>query len=100
MRSFVIALAALLAAALTAQAQTTPPAAPPTDKKLDEYLLRWEQEMQKIQALEAVLERTEKDKAFQTEKKFSGYAKYMKDGTGPTPRKLANLEMNEAGKDE
>jgi TIGR03009 family protein len=100
MRSLVIALAALLAAGLTAQAQTTTPPPAPTDKKLDEYLLRWEQEMQKIQGLVATLERTEKDKAFQTEKKFTGYAQYMKDGTGPTARNLALLEMKEAGKNE
>lgn len=101
MRALLIALVALLAAGLTAQAQqpqTTPPM--PADKKLDEYLLRWEQEMQKIQSLEATLERTEKDKTFQTEKKFTGVARYMKDGTGPTARNLALLEMKEAGKQE
>jgi TIGR03009 family protein len=98
MRSFVIALVALLAATLTAQAQPPQPQPAPADKKLDEYLLRWEQEMQKLQSLEATLERTEKDKTFQTEKKFVGFARYMKDGTGPTARNLAMLEMKEPGK--
>jgi TIGR03009 family protein len=100
MRSFVFALAALLAASLTAQAQPpqTQPQPAPADKKLDECLLRWEQEMQKIQSLEVTLERTEKDKTFQTEKKFVGSARYMKDGTGPTARNLAMLEMKEPGK--
>src|SRR5580698_7167807 len=104
MRSFVIALAALLAVGLMAQAQTMPPQPQPqpmpTDKKLDEYLLRWEQEMQKIQGLVATLERTEKDKTFQTEKKFAGYAEYMKSGSGPTALNLALLEMKEVGKTE
>lgn len=80
-------------------ARSAPPAATvPPDKKLDEYLQRWEQEMQKIQGLEATLERTEKDKTFQTEKKFVGYARYLKDGTGPNARNLAMLEMKEPGK--
>lgn len=100
MRAFVIALAAMLAAGLTAQAQTTPPPPAPADNKLDEYLRRWEQEMQKVQGLVAVLERTEKDKTFQTEKKYTGYAEYLKSGTGPTALNLAMLEMKEAGKDE
>ena len=98
MRSFVIAMAALLAAGLTAHAQPPQPQPAPPDKKLDEYLQRWEQEMQKIQGLEATLERTEKDKTFQTEKKFVGYARYLKDGTGPNARNLAMLEMKEPGK--
>jgi TIGR03009 family protein len=98
MRSFVITLAVLLAAGLTAQAQPPQPPTAPTEKKLDEYLQRWELEMQKIQSLEATLERTQKDKAFQTESKFVGFARYMKDGTGPTARNLAMLEMKEAGK--
>jgi TIGR03009 family protein len=100
MRLYIFALAAALTAGLTAQAQTTPPAAPPAPdpKKLDGYLLRWEQEMQKIQGLVANLERTEKDKTFQTEKKFVGFAQYMKAGTGPSALNLALLEMKEEGK--
>src|SRR5947209_4303100 len=102
MRLYLIAAAALLAAGLAAQAQPPQPQPQPmpADNNLDKYLLRWEQEMQKIQSLEATLERTEKDKTFQTEKKFTGVARYMKDGTGPTARNLALLEMKEAGKSE
>jgi TIGR03009 family protein len=100
MCSFVIAWAGLLVAALTALAQPPQPQPVPADKKIDDYLLRWEQEMQKIQGLEATLERTEKDKTFQIEKKFVGSARYMKDGTGPNARNLALLEMREPGKQE
>src|SRR5579871_4629677 len=103
MRTYLMVLAALFAVGLAAPAQQPQPQPPPmaaADKKLDEYLGRWEQEMQKIQSLEATLERTEKDKTFQTERKFVGTARYMKDGSGPTARNLAMLEMKEAGKSE
>jgi TIGR03009 family protein len=100
MRPYAIALAAILAAGLTAHAQTTPTPPAPDPKKLDEYLQRWEQEMQKIQTLSATLERTQKDAAFQVEKKFTGYAQYMKAGSGQTVLNLAILEMKEEGKKE
>src|SRR5262249_32610608 len=60
-------------------AQTPPP--PPQQQpaaNLDQYLARWEQEMQRVQTLIATLERTEKDKAFQSEKKLAGQIKYAK----------------------
>jgi TIGR03009 family protein len=78
-----------------------PPAAPaPADKVLDGYLLRWEQEMQKIQTLGAQLERVEIDRTLETKQTFSGYAYYMKSGTGPTALNMAMLKMWPKGKTE
>lgn len=104
MRHLSVALAALVAAVSTASAQQQPPAAPPANaapqQALDRYLLRWEQEMQRVQTLAALLNRTEKDKTFETVNKFSGFAQYMKAGNGPTAMNLAMLEMRPEGRQE
>src|SRR5437762_2333471 len=90
-----LVVVALAAQALPAQQQ--PPAAPPANPQqaqaLDRHLVRWEQEMQKIQTLAAIINRTEKDKAFNSETKLSGFAQYMKSGGGPTAMNLAMMEM-------
>jgi TIGR03009 family protein len=103
MRVFGLVLAALLAAAAPADAQQNPappaaPAQPP--QALDNYLLRWEQEMQKVQTLQAQLARIDRDKTFNTVTKLDGYAAYRKAGTGPTALNLAMLEMRPEGKQE
>ena len=54
--------------------------------------------MQEIVTLSARLERTEKDKSFNTQEKYAGLAEYMKVGTGATAQNLALLEMKVAGK--
>ena len=81
-------------------AQPTPPAAPANemDKKLDGYLQQWEKKMQEITSLSAKLERNEKDKTWQTQEKYAGFAQYMKVGQGDKAQNLALLEMKIAGK--
>src|SRR4051812_32501350 len=97
MRLVALMVSALLLACGAARAQTPPApavAAPsPADQKLDNYLLRWEQEMQKVQTLAAQLNRIEKDTTFNTTQKFTGYARYMKSGTAQATVNLATLEM-------
>jgi TIGR03009 family protein len=85
-----------------AAAQQNPaPAAPtPPQAALDDYLLRWQQEMEKVRTLQAQLARIDKDKAFNANTKLVGYAAYMKAGTGPTALNLAMLEMRLDGKQE
>lgn len=103
MRLVTVVLSALLLAVLPAAAQNPPTPAPagpaaPADQRLDQFLLRWEQEMQKIETLAARLDRTEKDTTFNTTQKFVGYAQYMKSGSGKTVLNLASLEMRPEGK--
>ena len=98
MRRVALILSALLLTCVSAPGQT-PPAPPvatpsPADQKLDQYLQRWEQEMQKIQTLYAQLIRIEKDTTFNTTQKYVGAARYMKSGTGPSTLNLATLEMS------
>jgi hypothetical protein len=108
MRVSVFVLAGLLATAAMARAQTppagkAPPAAttpPATAGKLDAYLLRWEQEMKKVNTLAAVIARIDKDKSFGTQTKFTGTAQYMKSGTGATALNMAALELKQEGKAE
>src|ERR1700720_4127394 len=93
-----LVLSALLLASVPALAQNPPAppvgaANPAADQRLDQYLLRWEQEMQKVQTLAARLDRYEKDVTFNTTQKFAGYAQYMKVGSGTTAMNLASLEM-------
>jgi TIGR03009 family protein len=102
MRFFGLVLAAALAATVPAAAQQKPaPAAPtPPPAALDDYLLRWEQEMQKVQTLAAQLARIDKDKTYNTATKLVGYAAYKKAGSGPSALNLAMLEMRPEGKQE
>ncbi|MFO0876966.1 MAG: TIGR03009 domain-containing protein [Gemmataceae bacterium] len=103
MRVPVIVLAGVLTSGTWAGAQTTPagaPATPPAvnNAKLDGYLLRWEQEMKKVQTLAAVIARIDKDKSFGTTTKLTGVAQYMKAGNGPSALNLAMLELKQEGK--
>lgn len=102
MRPVALIVSALLLTCASASAQTPPaqPATSPADQQLDRYLQRWEQEMTKIQQLVAQLNRIEKDTTFNTTQKFTGYAQYMKSGTGPTAINLATLEMRSDPKNE
>jgi TIGR03009 family protein len=71
----------------------TPPAQPPMSK-LDDYLLRWEQEMQKVQTLQAQLARTDKDTTFNKTQKYLGFAQYLKEvQRDQSVLNLATLEM-------
>jgi TIGR03009 family protein len=97
MRVPVMVLAVLLAAGGAARAQGPAGAA---DAKLNQYLLKWEQAMAKIQTLSASINRIDKDKVFQSTKTLSGVAQYMKSGAGPTALNLALLELKEARKTE
>jgi TIGR03009 family protein len=60
--------------------------------------MSWEQEMKRVQTLGAQLDRIDKDKVAETTTKFTGYAYYMKAGTGPTALNLAMLELKLPGK--
>jgi TIGR03009 family protein len=94
-------LAGGFAAAQNPPAQPTQPAQPAQgDQRLDEYLKRWESEMQKVQTLAAQLNRIEKDTTFNTTQKYTGYAQYLKTGTGQSAQNLAMLEMKQDGKQE
>jgi TIGR03009 family protein len=96
----VLALAAPAVLAQQPPAQQPPPPAAAANPALDRYMLRWEQEMQKVQTLAATLNLTEKDKTFETVKKFAGFAQYMKAGAGTSGMNLAMLELREEGKKE
>jgi TIGR03009 family protein len=108
MRVSVIVLAGLLATGALADAQTTPAGkTPPTtttpaasSTKLDNYLLRWEQEMKKIETLAAVIARIDKDKSFGSATKYTGSAYYMKSGSGASALNMALLELKQDGKTE
>ncbi|MFO0841283.1 MAG: TIGR03009 domain-containing protein [Gemmataceae bacterium] len=78
----------------------TPPAASAAPTKLDGYLLRWEQEMKKVNTLSAAVARHDKDKSFGSATKYSGAAHYMKAGSGATTLNLAMLELKQEGKSE
>ena len=74
-------------------APAAPPAkdaAPATPTKLDNYLARWEKEMQSIQTLTAEITRSSKDKVWQTDETFVGKAKYQKPN-------LAVMELQKKG---
>jgi TIGR03009 family protein len=109
MRLYGLVLAAVVLTAVPMSAQTppgTPPGAAPgtpgaaaASAKLDGYLLRWEQEMRKVQTLSAALNRIDKDKVADVTRKLTGYALYMKAGSGgPTTLNLALLELKEEGR--
>lgn len=90
----------MVGAQTTPGSNPTPAAAAAAAKKLDNYLLRWEQEMKKINTLSANIARIDKDKSFGTLSKVVGEAKYMKVGTGQTAANLALLELKREGKNE
>jgi TIGR03009 family protein len=100
----VMVLAVVLATGAVAGAQTAPAAKPGAaataadTAKLDACLKRWEEEMRKVQTLSGTLGRIDKDKSFGTTTKFTGYAQYMRSGTGPTALNLAHMEMKQEGK--
>jgi TIGR03009 family protein len=96
----VLAVFVLAGPATRAQAPPAAPAPAPAPGALDNYLLRWEQEMLKVQTLSAEIVQVRKDKAFNTQTKLAGWAAYMKDGTGPTALNLAAMELSPVGKKE
>lgn len=63
-----------------ASAQVPQPAAPfdPAHNRLDALLLRWEQELQKVDTLDAQIVRTTDDKTFQVKEVAEGVARYKK----------------------
>lgn len=98
MRRNGMALTTLLLAGLPAFAQPprTPPAAPPAaapTASLDRYLLSWEEQMKKVNNLEAQINRLDRDKTFDTTTRFAGKAQYLKVAAGASPLNLAVLEM-------
>lgn len=97
MRTFVYGLAVLIAAAVNVSAQTTPAKAP-TAADLDRYLNLWEKKMADVQTLSALITRIDTDKVFKTATKYTGWAAYMKSGTGPTTLNKALLELKPEGK--
>jgi TIGR03009 family protein len=115
MRPYGLVLTALFSTGVLATAQT-PPAAktPPASaapsaaqaaaaqaaaaQALDRHLLRWEQKMREVQTLSAQLTRLDKDKVFTATQKYTGFAQYMKSGTGPSALNLGLLELRLDGK--
>src|SRR4051812_33341636 len=99
MRTFVFGLAVLIAATANVSAQM-PPVKVPAPGDLDKYLTRWEQKMGEIKTLSALITRIDTDKVFKTATKYTGWAAYMKSGTGPTTLNKALLELKPDGKAE
>lgn len=86
----------LLGTAVQAQQPAAAPAAPaldPARNPLDAHLLRWEQEMKKINTLAAQATRTTIDKTFGVTEIYEGMTKFMKPN-------MALLEMQKKGKPE
>jgi TIGR03009 family protein len=105
MRRRALALSALLLAAapLAAQQPPTPPAQPPAPAAqpadpLDDYLTKWQQSMEQVQALSATLKRTVKDQTTDTERHYTGFTKYLRVSSGGTAQNLALLQMTPDGK--
>lgn len=97
-----LTLAAVLAGTANASAQATPPAppAPPpaASGRLDSHLAAWEKQMADVSTLSAVLTRVNTDKVFKAATKSTGWAAYMKSGTGLTALNKAILELKPDGK--
>jgi TIGR03009 family protein len=100
MRLFGLVLAALVLAGLSVTAQQAPPAAPAADSPLDTYLLRWEQEMKKVETLSAEINRVVKVKSFDTATKLVGWAAYKRRGSGAATLNQAAMELRPEGKRE
>jgi len=97
MRRVLLVLVVAMVAIGPVMAQN-PPTAPVTapsqsDKILDGYLQRWEEEMAKIQTLAAEIRFSEYDPTFKSTRKTVGYARYMKVGNLPNVVNLASLEL-------
>lgn len=95
MKNIWLALVILLLGGSTLAAQQpgqnqAPPAQDPRSAELDRLLLRWEQEMGGIKALEAAIVRTKDDKVFRTMEIFEGTARYMQPN-------LASLQLQRRG---
>src|SRR5262249_38084865 len=88
-------LAALSVGLATLSAQTPTPAA-----RLDAYLARWEKTMAEVTTLSTALTRTDTDKVFKTATKYTGWAAYMKSGTGPEAQIKAAFELTPDGRNE
>ncbi len=102
MRCYGLVLAALMLASLPASAQQAQqPAAPAADDKvLDAHLAQWEAATKKVETLGAQLTRIDKNPTFDDVQKLTGFAYYMKAGSGPTAQNLALLEMKLDGQKE
>jgi TIGR03009 family protein len=103
MRRVVLALSALLLPWGLVFSQNPPPppvAAPTPDADLDTFLRNWEQKMVEVTTLAAQLNRVDKDTTFNTTRKYSGFAQYMKVGSGPRAANMAMLEMRPDGRNE
>jgi TIGR03009 family protein len=104
--TLVLAALAPSVAVRAQQAQPMPPAQPKPsaapanelDKKLDGFLQQWEKKMQEITSLKATLDRSEKDKTFKTEAKYTGFAEYLRVGQGDKAENKALLVMKTVGK--
>jgi TIGR03009 family protein len=94
----VFVLTGLLTTGAMAAGQTAPATPPALPAKLESYLLKWEQEMKKVNTLSATIARIDKDKSFGSSTKLVGGAHYMKVGNGPTTQNLALLELKQEGK--
>src|SRR3954466_10791456 len=97
MRRFVFGLAVVIAATANVSAQM-PPAKVPAPGDLDKYLARWEAKMGDVKTLSALITRIDTDKVFKTATKYTGWAAYMKSGTGATTLNKALLELKPEGK--
>lgn len=79
-----------------------PPAPPaaldPQGNRVDELLVRWEQEMRKIQSLSAQCTRIEENKTFKYTDVFNGLARYLKANDAGRVSNLAMLEMRKKDK--
>jgi TIGR03009 family protein len=103
-RNGLVLMAVVLAlSAARAQGPAAPKAPPPKPAAaaiLDKHLNQWEQAMRKVTTLHAQLTRIEKDKTFGAVVKSTGFAQYMRAGTGPSTMNLALLELRREGKTE
>lgn len=106
MRRSGLVLAALVLASVSASGQqaqqqpAAPPAAAADNRALDEHLAKWEGAMKKVETLGAQLTRIDKDPTFDTVKKLTGVAYYVRAGAGPSAQNLALLEMKLEGQKE
>lgn len=77
-----------------------PPALDPSRNRVDELLVRWEQEMRKVQSLSAQCTRIEENKTFKYTDVFHGTARYLKASDAGKVTNLAMLEMRKKDKPE